>query len=224
MKRGAKEAIRGNGVTERLHHLIEKLLGQLWHGSRLRTNVGTHLNGELMGLLQRHPCENGGSEGAGKAVAGSHRVGHFHLRCGLKTLYSGCKDIAAISAAGEHKHLEVILAEDEIALVLNVKTGIAKETSDSDELLIVDLQDIASFEALPDDLLGVEVLPQIDVENLQTTLGGGVEKAMDGVARRLIALGQRADPMPRFAGCRKWVHPLRQAPPARCPWENRRGA
>ena len=47
--------------------------------------------------------------------------------------------------------------------------------------LIVDLEDVAGTQRLLDNLLGVEILPQIDVENLQAVHWRGGQEVMDGI-------------------------------------------
>ena len=173
-----------------LLHSVEQLLGQFGHGTGLSADKGTDLNSKLVGFLDRHTGKDGRGKRACEAVAGTYRVVHFHLGCRLIALHAGRKDVAAVGATGEHEHLQVVLAEDEIALVLDVETGVAEETTDGDKFLIVDLQDVASFETLLYDLLGVEVLAQVDVEDLQTAHRRGVEEAVDRVARDLVALSQ----------------------------------
>ena len=66
--------------------------------------------------------------------------------------------VTAVSAAGEHKHVEVVLAEDEPALVLDVETRIAEHTANEYQFLIVNLQDVATLERLTQNLLRIELL------------------------------------------------------------------
>lgn len=80
------------------------------------------------------------------------------------------KDIAAVHTAGQYEHIEIVLAENQPALVLDIQTWITEEAADGNQLLIVDLQHIAALQALGNHLSSIEVLTKIDVENLQTIL------------------------------------------------------
>ena len=97
-----------------LLHSVKQALWQLRHGTRLSADKGTDLNSELVGFLNRHSGKDGRGKGACEAVAGTYRVVHFHLGCRLEALHAGRKDVAAVGATGEHEHLQVVLAEDEI--------------------------------------------------------------------------------------------------------------
>lgn len=165
-------------------------LGQCGHRAVLGADIGAHLHGVLMGLGDGHTLEYAGAEGAGKRVAGSHGVGNLHMRSLVERLAAGSEDIAAVDTTGEHEHVQIVLAEDEPALVLNVQTGIAEEAAQRDELFIIYLQYIATLQTLADNLLGIEILAEIDVENLETVAGSVVEKLVDGITARIAALGQ----------------------------------
>ena len=54
-------------------------------------------------------------------------------------------------------------------------------------------RNVATLEGLFDDVLGVELLTQVDIENLQAVVGSIVEELADGSPRRDIALSQRAE-------------------------------
>ena len=99
-----------------------------------------------MGFFDVFALQDGGREAAGERVAGANRVGHFHLRCLNETYFLGREDVTAIHATGEYEHFQVVLAQDEPALVLHIKTGIAKEATDRNEFLVVDFQNIAGIE------------------------------------------------------------------------------
>ena len=156
----------------------------------MRAYKGAYLDGQLVCLGDGHARENGCGKGGGERIAGPHGVGHFDTRRGLEALGAGGEDVAAVGAAGEHQHVEVVLAEDEPALVLDVEPRIAEHAADGDEFLVVDLENVAAAQGVADDLARVEVLPQVDVEDLETVHRRGVEKLHDGVARGLVALGQ----------------------------------
>ena len=165
-------------------------LGQCGHRAVLGADIGAHLYGVLMCLGDGHALEDAGAEGAGKRVAGAHGVGNIHLGSRLERLAAGGEDIAAVDTTGEHEHVQIVLAEDEPALVLNVQTGIAEEAAQRDELFIVYLQYIATLQTLADNLLGIEILAEIDVKDLESVAGRVVEKLVDGITARSAALGQ----------------------------------
>lgn len=133
--------------------------------------------------------QDGGRESASKRVASSNGVGNLHLGRLLKALQTLCKDVAAIRSASQHNHVEVVFAENQPAFVLNIKTWITKKTADGNNFFVVNFQNIASFERRLDNLFGVEVATQVDVENLQTVVRCGVEKLPNGLSRLLTALG-----------------------------------
>ena len=143
-----------------------------------------------MCLGDGHALEDAGAEGAGKRVAGAHGVGNLHMRSLVERLAAGGEDIAAVDTTGEHEHIQIVLAEDEPALVLNVQTGIAEEAAQRDELFIVYLQYIATLQTLADNLLGIEILAEIDIKDLETVIGSAFEELVDGIAAYLVALGQ----------------------------------
>ena len=75
---------------------------------------------------------------------------------------------------------------------MKVDAWITEEAADGNQLLIVNLEDVASLDALGDNLLGEEALAKVDVEYLVASflVRHGIEEAMDGVARNLVALGE----------------------------------
>ncbi len=165
-------------------------LGQCGHRTVLGADIGAHLYGVLMCLGDGHALEDAGAEGAGKRVAGAHGVGNLHMRSLVERLAAGSEDIAAVHTTGEHEHVQIVLAEDEPALVLNVQTGVAEEAAQRDELFIVYLQYIATLQTLADNLLGIEILAEIDIKDLETVAGRVVEKLVDGITACSAALGQ----------------------------------
>ena len=141
----------------------------------------------LVGGSQTHAFQQAGAEGAGEAVACANGICHLHLGSLLEGLEVGGEHITAVHATREHQHVEVVLAQDEPAFVLHVESGVAKETADGHQLLVVNLQDIAATQAFADDLFGVEVLAKVDVEYLEAVFGRVVEELIDGIAA-LLAL------------------------------------
>lgn len=154
------------------------------------TYVSTHFHCQFVGLPNGLARQDGGRESAAKRVAGSYGVGNLHLGRFLKVLQALCKHVAAIRSAGQHDHVEVVFAENQPALVLNVETRIVKKTIDDNKLFIVNSQDVASLKRLLDNLSGVEVAMQVDVKNLQSVVRSGIEKFSNGRSRLLTALGQ----------------------------------
>ena len=80
----------------------------------------------MVGFRHRLATKDAAHKGAGKGVASTNGISHLYLRGLLKGHLTRCEDIRAIGAAGEHEHIEVVLTQDEPALVLNVEAGIAK--------------------------------------------------------------------------------------------------
>ena len=178
-----------------LRHPVEERLWQGGHGTTLGADKGTHLYGQLVGLGDRESLQNGSSKGSGERVTCSYRVGHLHLGGLLEADEARGEDVTAVGTTGQNQHLQVILGQQNPALVLQVNTGVAEDTADSNQLFVVNLQDVAAAHGVTEHLLGVEILAQVDVENLQlrTRIGHGVEEAVDGGAAHLAALSQRAE-------------------------------
>ena len=99
-----------------------------------------------MGLGNGLAVEDAADEGTREGVASADGVSHRYLRRLLEGDVAGGEDVTAISAASEDEHVEVVLAKDEPALVLNVKTGIAEHTAYEHQFLVVNLQDVAALE------------------------------------------------------------------------------
>ena len=112
----------------------------------LRADVGTDLYGQAVGIGKGHTGEYGGGKATSETVACANGVDHIHVGRRLEALLCRGKDVAAIGATSEDEHLQVVLAKDEPAFVLHVKARIVEETADGDELLVVDLQDVALTE------------------------------------------------------------------------------
>ena len=145
-----------------------------------------------MSLSHRHSGEDRSTECARERVACANGVSHLNLRCGLERHLAWCEHVRAVYAAGEHEHIEVVLAKDEPALVLNVQARIAEHSADEHKLLVVDLKNVAALHALADNILCVEVLAQVDVEYLHAVGRCSVEELVDSLAAHHVALGERA--------------------------------
>ena len=169
-----------------------QLGGHFGHGAVLRADVCADAYGSAVGLGDALAGQYAGYEGASERVAGAYGVGHGDFWRLLERDGPGCEDVGAVGAAGEHEHVEVVLAQDEPALVLDVEAWIAEHAADEHEFLVVDLEDVAAAYALLDDLLGVELLAQVDVEDLEAVVGRSVEELLDGGAAYDVALCERA--------------------------------
>ena len=105
----------------------------------------------------------------------------------MERFLTGGEDIRAVGAAGEYEHVEVVFAKDEPALVLNIESGIAEHPSYQDKFLVVDFKNVATLQRLTDDLLSIELLPQVDVENLQAIGGCTINLVKDNLYDAFIA-------------------------------------
>ncbi len=105
------------------------------------------------------------------------------------------ENITAVHPAGQDQHLQIILAQQDPALVLQVNAGIAKHAANGNQFLIVNLQHVATLHRLAEHFLGIEVLAEVDVEYLQLafTVRHGIKKTVDGFAGHHAALSQRAE-------------------------------
>lgn len=165
------------------------------HGSVAGADVGGGAHGQRMGLGNAFAPEYGGYEGCGEAVARAHRVGNLYMGCGLERDVAGCEHIAAVDAACENEHPEVVFAEKYPAFVLKVDSGVAEHTADYHEFLIVDFQNVAALHGVAENFLVVESLTKVHVKDRKSVVGAGhrVEKPVDGFARHHIALCERAE-------------------------------
>ena len=148
-----------------------------------------------MGFGHRHSIKYRRTERSCERVAGAYGVNHVYARCLLERHVARSEHVTAVNAARKHKHVEVVLAEDEPALVAHVKARIIEEAAYNDQLLVVDFQHVATLERVFYYVLGVEILPQVYVKNLQAAVarGHGVEKLVDGCARNDVPLSQRTE-------------------------------
>ena len=154
-----------------------------------------------MGLGDGLASQDCGTEGARERVTGADGIGHFNLGGLLEGHLAAGEDIGAVGATGEHEHVEVILAQDQPALVLDVQSGIAEHATDGHQFLIVDLENVATAHRLLDNLLVVELLAQVDVKDLHAVAGRGVEEPLDVLSRDDVALSQRAVAHGAAVGC-----------------------
>ena len=166
-------------------------LRQFGHCTFLCADESTNLDSEVVCLLDALAREDRSREGACERVAGTHCVSNLHLWCLLIALYTvWSKDIASVGATCQHNHLQVVALHDEAAFLFNVQARIAKEAADDDQLLIVNLQDVAVTEPVLNGVLVVEGAAQVDVGDLQSVLWCSLKEPHDGLARLLAALCQ----------------------------------
>lgn len=168
-------------------------LQALWHyghGSILGADESTDLNSGLVSLGNGLAVEDAAHERTCEGIAGTDGIGYLYLRGLLERHLAWREYVRAIGAAGEYEHIEVVLAQNQPALVLDVEAGIAEHTANEYQLLIVDLQDVTTLQRLLDYLLGIELLAQVDIENLHTVIGCGVEELVDILTRNDITLSQ----------------------------------
>ena len=143
-----------------------------------------------MSFLNALALQDACYESACEGIASAHRISYLHLRCLDKRDLARGEYIAAVYTAGKDKHLQIVLAQEELAFVLQVDARIAEDAAYGNQFLIVDLEDVASLDALGDNLLGIEALTEIDIEDFEDSffLRHVVEEAVDGVAGNLVAL------------------------------------
>ena len=131
-----------------------------------------------MGLRHGLAVEDAAHERAGERVSSSYSVGHFDLRRFLEGYVTRSEYVTAVSATGEHEHVEVVLTQNEPALVLDVETRIAEHTTDKYQFLIVNLQDVTTLERLFQNFLRIELLAQVDIKDLQTVGRRSIEELL----------------------------------------------
>lgn len=175
--------------------LLCEFRGEDGHGSVAGADEGRGADCEGVGLGDRLPAQNRGDESGCEAVACSDSIGHLDLGCGLEGDVAGSEDVATVDTAGENEHLEVVLAEEDPALVLEVDAGIAEHARHRHEFLIVYLEDVAALHGVAENLFGVESLTEVYIEYHEVVfvLGHGVEESVDCAARHHVALCQRAE-------------------------------
>ena len=108
-------------------------------------------------------------------------------------LVIGCKNIASVHATSQYKHVKIVLTEQQPAFIFDVKPRITEQAPDGNQLFIVNFENVGTVHRFADNIFGIELLPQVDVENLQAFLRSGVKKAVYCSARHLAALGQRTE-------------------------------
>ena len=85
-KEGGKE---GGGYIS----LFQQLFRVSGHGTILRADIGTDLDGTLVSLFHRSAVEDSGTERTRKRVAGTDGISHRHLRCFLEGCQARCEDV-----------------------------------------------------------------------------------------------------------------------------------
>ena len=151
-------------------YLAKILFGQSGHCSVLGAHIGTHFYGNTVRLAYRFPLKNGCAERAGKGIACSHGIGHFHFRRFLKRHAARSENVATVYTAGEHEHIEIVLAENEPAFIFHIEPRITEHTANAHEFFVVYLENVAEFERFLYDFFRIKRLPQVDVEDAKTIL------------------------------------------------------
>src|SRR5688572_19062999 len=108
----------------------------------------------------------------------------------IRPAVSGEEEAAAGTAsAGDDAQLEARRQRRKLSAIVSLE---AKHGTEQRQLRIVHLQGIGLRKGLLDDFAGVEVLAQVDVEDAPVR-PRGADKATNGRARDLAALGERAE-------------------------------
>lgn len=76
-----------------------------------------------MGFLNTFSFEYRRYKCGRETVAGSDGICDFHFRRGLERYVAWSEHVAAVDAAGENEHFEIVFAEKNPAFVLKVDTG-----------------------------------------------------------------------------------------------------
>ena len=118
----------------------------------------------------RFSIENGGTESSCKRIACAHCVGNRYFGRLLERDNARCEHIAAIDAASENQHLQVVFCQQNPAFILQINAGITKHTADSHQLFVVYLQDVATVERFAQYLFRVEILAEIDIKYLELSV------------------------------------------------------
>ena len=113
-----------------------------------------------------HTSENSRSKACCERIASTNSISDINLWRLLKRLDIRCKDVRSIHTTSQYEHIKVILAQQKPAFILYIKTWIAKKTTNGDELLIVNFENISMVERVSDNLLRIEVLAKIDIKDL----------------------------------------------------------
>ena len=143
-------------------------------------DVGRDLYGNLVSFLYALAVQDGCAERPRERVASAYCVGNLHFRRVLEGRNAWREDIRAVGATGKYQHLQTIGRQNLLAGLAHVQTLVAEEMTEGYHLLVVNLQHVAALQRLLDNVLGEELLTQVDVENLQAVLGGVIQELADG--------------------------------------------
>ena len=114
------------------------------HSTVLGAYIGADLYCKFVCLIDGFAVEDGGAEGTRERVTGANGIGHLNLGCRLEGHFAGFEHIGTVGATGEYQHVEIVLAQNEPALILHVQTGIAKHTANDYQFLVIDFKDVAT--------------------------------------------------------------------------------
>ena len=149
------------------------------HSTILCADIGTDLYSYAVSSLQRFAVEDGCAERARERVASTYRVSNGHLRRLLERRQTRRKDVRTIGATRQNQHLQLIFCQHLLADATHIQIVIAIHALDDNQFFIVNLQDVAALQRLLNDILGIELLAQIDIENLQAVLWRVVKELAD---------------------------------------------
>ncbi len=157
-------------LTASHYHLSFKLRQQFRRGAGLRADEGGDVDGALMDTGKVFAAKQADREGGGEGVAGADGVHDGDLGGGLLVVLAFVPDERAGGATGQGDGVQVEAlgdGEHERFLVL----GQAEQVSDHGDFVVVQFEDVGEAEGGLDDLAGVEILTQVDVEDAEA--GGG---------------------------------------------------
>ena len=118
-----------------------------------------------MGLLHALSFEYRCDKCGGKAVAGTYGIGYLNLGCGPERHVARGEHVAAVDAAGEDEHLQVVFAQKNPTFVVKVDVGITEYAAYGIKFLVIYLKNVAPLHRVAEYLSGVESLTQVDIEH-----------------------------------------------------------
>ena len=135
-----------------------------------------------MGFLERSAGQQLAGEGSGEGIAGTDGICNLDMRGqqGGDFAILG-SDGAERGAAGQNDVLEVEAVDEPLTCLFVIALRNGEHVAHHDQLFVVDLEDVRVVEQLFDELIGVEVGAQVDVEELQCAFLGVLEQFDDGV-------------------------------------------
>ena len=128
-----------------------------------------------MGFLERSAGQQLAGEGSGEGIAGTDGICNLDMRGqqGGDFAILG-SDGAERGTAGQNDVLEVEAVDEPLTCLFVIALRNGEHVAHHDQLFVVDLEDVRVVEQLFDELIGVEVGAQVDVEELQCAFLGFV--------------------------------------------------